>query len=368
MATPGTYGQLVENRGGTTTAILQQKLRTSRELVSALIKAGQLPPTGGRMGRYADGTDDPQVRAALARADQDPALGQRVLYAAGLKTPEAVQRFLNSEALPASGTTPESRARANIARGLPAEGVEVPIGYTQEEANQAYLSGKPLTQPKSRGAVDEADRVMKKIYDDGKMINPNANITEKSLAEFLAIAGKEINPYYASQLKLASDSLMKNLGYSQQELVSQEQDLQRKYGRSLRELGEGAADIGFAQSGLRKREEAELASETQKAIETGRRSLQYNAGQAVGKFAQQYGGMEGFKLPGANLPNQPRVLPGESQFAAGESSPYYQLSPSVYSGLVGEQEFARRGAISTRASELEGAKNLSQSLTRTLNV
>ena len=77
--------------------------------------------------------------------------------------------------------------------------------------------------------------------------------------------------------------------------------------------------------------------------------------------------MTGYQLPGSTLTNAPRVLAGEGNFAKGGESPYYTLSDDVYNNLIGSEEFARRGAISSRTSELEGATNLSASLNRNLN-
>ena len=215
---------------------------------------------------------------------------------------------------------------------------------------------------------DVVKQALDKIYSQGFKINEKVQINEKSLDEFLTIAGAEISPFYVSKLKLASDDLKKSLGYSQENLLQGEQDLERKYGRSLKNIGESSADVGFAQSGQRVEQERELAGETQRAIETGRRQLQFGTGQAVGQFSRQFGGMQGFQLPGGTLPGAPRVLQGQAGFEKGADSAFYELSDDVYSGLVGSEEFARRGAIRSRGSEMEQAQNLGRALPRTLNL
>lgn len=244
---------------------------------------------------------------------------------------------------------------------------------SQRELARFVPSGTPgALELQGRGFTGIGDAVkeaLNKLYDAGFKINPNAQITETSLDEFLVIAGKEINPYYTTQLKLISDDLKRSLGYSQEQILQNETDLERRYGRSLRTLGESAAEQGFALSGARQREERELATETQQAIEQGRRQLQFGAGGAVSKFAREFGGAPGFQLPQSTLGGVPRVLPGQPGFEQGGQSALYELSPEVFGGLVGEQEFARRGTIRTRASELEEAQRLGQSLPlRTLNI
>lgn len=212
-------------------------------------------------------------------------------------------------------------------------------------------------------------QLLDKLASQGYVLNPKAQINEQSIDELLTIAGKEINPYYQTQLKLVSDDLKKSLGYSQQQVLESEANLERRYGRSLRDIGAQTAEIGFAQSGQRIEQERELAGETQRAIEQGRRGLQFGAEKAVGGFARQFAGAPGFQLPSGTLPGAPRVLPGQAGFERGAESAFYELSPDIYTGLIGEQEFQRRGVIRTRASELEEAQRLGQTLPlRTLNI
>lgn len=209
----------------------------------------------------------------------------------------------------------------------------------------------------------------------GLTLNPNVPITPQTAQEFLSFAAnnigsflgqaqKEIAPYYATQLKLAADSLGKSLGYNEEQLAQNEKDLQTRYSDTLKQIGVTSADQGFAQSGIRKLQEQNLATITQNDINQGRRNLAYNAGNAVASFAQRYGSTN---LPNVGSSSMPRVLAGESNFdTSGPPSPFYQLSPDVYNGLTGSEQFAETSAEQQRASQLEGLYNQQNTLSRTL--
>ena len=199
------------------------------------------------------------------------------------------------------------------------------------------------------------------LKDRGLTIDPDVEITPEMTAEFLAQAEAEINPYYSSQLRLARENLLRDVGYTQERLFGFETELEKKYGLSTRRIGEQAAERGFALSGVRQEEERQLAEDTQRQIEATRRQLQFGAGTVARTFAEQYGTEE---LPTSPfLGVAPRALPGEEKFERmGAESPFFELSDNVYQGLIGQQEFTRRGAIQTRTSELEEAERLKQSL------
>lgn len=209
----------------------------------------------------------------------------------------------------------------------------------------------------------------------GLGLNPNVPITPQSAQEFLTFASqnigaflgqakKEIAPYYQTQLKLAADSLGKNLGFNEDQLALNEKNIQQKYSDTLKNIGESAADRGFAQSGIRNLDESNLARDTQQNIDQGRRTLAYNEGNTVGNFAQRFGSSN---LPTVGSSVAPRVIAGQDQFdLSGPASPFYQLSPDVYNGLTGSEQFAETSAENQRASQLEGLYNQQNTLSRTL--
>lgn len=185
----------------------------------------------------------------------------------------------------------------------------------------------------------------------GYQINPNVTIGPEQIAEFTSIAEKEIDPYYTTQLKLARESFLREVGYTTEDIGTLEAQLQRKYAGQLRQVGEEFAERGLAYSGQRKLAEEELATETGEVLSGVQREAQRGAQRAASTFAAQYG-------MGA-LPQTPqipstRVIPGEEKFRTLEPSALYTLSPSVYDGLVGEQEFQRRAAVAQRKAELTG--------------
>lgn len=221
----------------------------------------------------------------------------------------------------------------------------------------AAITGLP---PELQDLYGQLKTYLDELKKRGQVLNPNIEISPEKVAEFLKQAETEINPFYSTQLKLARDVLYTGLGYAKEEIAHQEKNLEQRYGKNLRNLGETAAEQGFAQSGLRLRDESDLARDTQDTIDQGRRDLQFRATQAAQGFAQQFGTGE---LPSLNLGEAPKVAAGQYGFStANRQLPLYQLSPEVYNNLVGSQEFARRGAVSARASELEAAERTKQSI------
>lgn len=226
----------------------------------------------------------------------------------------------------------------------------------------ATLETKSAEPPPSGGTVgdpilDETLIAIKGLLEElkrrGQTINPNVTITPEKAAEFLAQAQKEIDPYYSEQLKQARSSLLRDLGYTRDELTRFEGELEQKYGLSVRRLGEQAAEQGFALSGLREQEEAELAQGTQRQLDQQRRQLGFSAGTAGIEFARRFGTQAGFPSP--TLPRPARVLGGSSSFIReGGEVPFYEISPSLLEGITGTEQFAQRAATKSREAELEG--------------
>jgi len=205
--------------------------------------------------------------------------------------------------------------------------------------------------------LDELLEVMRAQLDElrkrGQMINPDVEITPDKVAEFLAQAEREISPYYATQLKLARDTLLSELGYTKEDILRKEQEYERLYGKKLRTIGEEMAEKGFALSGPRIREERELADVTQRLLEEERRTAQRAAEQAARGYAQLWGGEQ---LPTVTLPEVPTVTAGVAQFQRAQRElPIYQLKPSVYEDLVGEKQWEEKAEKRRRAAELEEA-------------
>ena len=268
---------------------------------------------------------------------------------------------------PAFSTLPTTQTISNQSLGIiqPASTSYVPPPPQQptapSPAQVRTIPGPtgPVTSTPAPGAQnEELFNVLKTYLDElqrrGMAVNPNVEITPEKLAEFTAKAQSEIAPYYANQLKVARDEFLRSAGYASEDIQLMERRLEQQYGKALRNVGESAADRGFAQSGIRQEEERELASDTQNQIDDRRRQLSFDATGQAGQFARQFGTSN---LPTVSpLGGAPRVLSGQSSWQQGAAqSPFYSLSDSVYQGLKGTQEFEQDVATRNRTSELEGA-------------
>lgn len=221
-------------------------------------------------------------------------------------------------------------------------------------------SQSPGLPPELQDLKNQLQNFLTELQRRGQVLNPNVEITPQKLAEFLKQAENEIAPYYANLLKTSRDTLYRGLGYSANEIQLQEQQLERQYGTRLRQTGESAAEQGFALSGLRQRDERDLATDTQQTIDANRRQLNFNATNAAADFAQQFGTSN---LPTLNIGAAPTVTPGQYGFGTSTRSlPLYTLSNEVYSGLKGTKQFEETAAIQARASELESAERQKQAI------
>lgn len=251
------------------------------------------------------------------------------------------------------------------------------IGYGWVDGKGYTYGAKKGVTPKTP-ALTKLDEILNKLDEDnkaiinsakdlldetikrGQVINPNVEITPELTAKFLKQAEGEINPYYSTQLKLARESLLIDVGYDTQQIENFERDLEKQYIKSFRGIGEGAAEAGFAQSGIRKREEGELMEGTQQQIQDTRSALEQQVGTLSRAFTQQYAGLPGYKQPNFKMAAAPTIgtnLQGTiGTFAKpATQQSVYSLSPEIYGKLIGSSEFERRGALSGRQSDLESA-------------
>lgn len=285
----------------------------------------------------------------------------RALYDAGENVPDyAVGAIQQQSQQPRTLANMESPASVG---GRTVTGTEqFPLGVraTYDDGSQVTYSNQEWA-----GLTGVTQGVLDGLQQQGFTINPNVEITaeraaefmkfaEKNASKFLPYAQKEIAPFYENQFKLARESFLNELGYSRDEILRQEQELERQYGQDVRSIGESAAEQGFAQSGLRQRAERDLATDTQSVLDSGRRQLGYGAGNAARQFAQLYGSKN---LPTLSLSKAPRVLAGGGFSRPGGQNQMYQLSDDIYDKLTGSKEFEQRAQEQGRAFELEGQYN-----------
>lgn len=243
----------------------------------------------------------------------------------------------------------------------------VPGGTSSSSGTSTSSSSGGLNLPSTGDplldqTLGQLENYLNELEKRGQVLNPNIQLDASTLAKFTKQAEQEINPYYSTQLKSARESLLYGAGYSRDEVLRNEQDLEKQYGQQFKQLGESAADRGFAQSGIRQREEGDLATDTQNTINANRRQLEFNTGNQARQFAQTYGTSN---MPTLDIGNTPSVFGGETGFNKPQGTrSLYQLDPNVYDGLVGSQQYEQRGAVKNRASELESAFRSNQALTQ----
>jgi len=253
-----------------------------------------------------------------------------------------------------------------------------PAAAPTQTATQAAVdtgSSTPTTDANLVGLPPELQQLYTSLSDfldemkkRGQVLNPNIEITPDKLAEFATQASREIDPYYANLLKTNVDEFVRSVGYGKEQLLQGEQELGRQFGTQTRQLGEQAAERGFAQSGLRQRDERELALGTQNKINQGRQQFGFDAGNVARSLAGEFGTSN---VPTFNLGNAPTAGAGERTLGiSGGESPLYNLSDSVYSGLTGTKQYEQDVAKRSRASELESAfrSNLALDQMRSLTI
>lgn len=204
------------------------------------------------------------------------------------------------------------------------------------------------------------NQYLDKLAKQGQVVNPEVEITPEKMAEFMSQAEREIDPYYSSQMRLAKEGLLRTAGYTTQQIADYEKTSEETYGKTLGTYQENLAGTGWGYSGKRVEGERTLAEATQRDIEAKRREASYTMGTNARNFAQLWGTQN---LDTSNISSAPMVRAGEKSFEWGSgTTPLYQLSDDVYSGLVGEKQWEQQAAKKTRASELESAWRESEEL------
>lgn len=296
----------------------------------------------------------------------------------GATTTPIFQTNKTSQLSAATTGAPPSQNNSGLPAGY-SYNPSLPAGYVQGPGNSIkLLSSIQGTQPEAPSGTPEPsstedallgslESFLARLAQNGQMINPNIEITPEKLAEFTKLAESEINPYYSGQLKLARQSFLSDLGYSTDQILLNEQNLEKKYRQGLQNIASNSAESGMALSGARNIEEQQLGEQAQQEIEQNRKKLSYEAGKSASQFAQKYGTSE---LPQYSMTSAPTIMrptqgvtADTSVFSKGTSqSPVYSLSPDVYEGIVGSEEYQRRADISRRQSELESAFRTKESL------
>jgi hypothetical protein len=251
-----------------------------------------------------------------------------------------------------------------------AYGQDVPAAWDQQgwmimgsawDSNEAntmvnnFKTGGASTEEDIMAALtNQIQGYLDQLGQRGLTINPNVEITPEKAAEFLAQAQGEIDPYYAGQLAIAREQFLRSIGYTTDQIADYETQMEKKYGQNLRTLSSNMAESGMVLSGARNLDEKNLAEDTQTSLRQAREEASFNTGTAARQFASEWGTSNMTTAPtwGAT----PGVTAGQEGFSRTSSTnPLYELSPEVYSGLVGSREWQQKQETQNRASELEGA-------------
>ena len=303
------------------------------------------------------GTDAPQQGQIVFRDENDNFFvdGRKI------ELPEFQELGINETFVPRNTAVSLNSARTGVRdedfdeQALSGDS-EAPGGGSEPPGTVGGVDTSGLS-PEVQALLEEYRKVIERLTSAGNIINPNVELTAEKLAEFTKIAEGEINPFFQTQSQLAREGFLREAGFASEDIQRTEAELERRFGKATRQIGEEEAEVGFAQSGRRQLKERELATSTQRSINEGRRNLQFSAGTAARGLAQQFQETPGFNLGSQTLGAAPRVLPGQVQFERpGGESPFFELSDDVFQGLVGTQEFGRRATIRTRTSEQEEAE------------
>jgi hypothetical protein len=255
-----------------------------------------------------------------------------------------------------TGTAAQNTQLLNLLRSrTPSAGTTAGVTERTEEPTAKEATDRPGSVTGNK-QLDEMLSVLRQQMEEmrarGQSVNPNIEITPERIAQFLTQAEQEINPYYQSQLKMAKEGYLSSVGYTRDEILRLEEDLTRKFKTGHRTLGEGMAEQGFTLSGMRQREERELAEGAQRQAEATRAAAAFQEQQRARQLASEWGtgAVSEFKLPEA-----PKFTASGQVIGGSRDLPMFQLGGG-FSDLIGSREFERRGAVSQRQSQLETAE------------
>lgn len=349
--------------------ISDRTLTSFGPLITAQASASARPTVGGGFTGFAGRTLQPIGQGIRTLGQAIRTISPTNQFASPFATPTPTAQATSQSFFGGGGAAPIAQGGRDLSivpRIAPIGGPTIPPAPPVPPAPPAPESiGLEGLPEQLQQLYDLAKKFLDDLQRRGQIINPAVSITPERIAEFMDQASKEIDPFYAEQLKLAKESFLTDVGYSKEEIARLESETERMFGQATRRIGEELAERGFAQSGLRRREETELAEETQRAIELQRRQLTQKTGAALRQFYQKYGApaLPQEEIP--KLPPTPRALPGEERFErTGREFPFYELPEGLYRDIVGSSEFERRGAVSKRGSELEEAERRKQELER----
>ena len=342
--------------GPKTLSVLSQAPQTTQLTATPSIQQAQqqLDLLRNQATQFAQqqGLSEQQIQSALQKPTTAPTMPQEQLSPLARQFgPEQISQAY--QALDAAGA---DRNDEMVSRYITDAGFRSRVDANAKTPIQSQTPIQPQAQAQQAPQEDSAvlaqlTKVLESLSGRGMALNPNVVIDDAKILEFLRLAEEEVTPGFQAQLRVAREGLYRDLGYASDEVLRNEQQIEKKYGLRVRKIGEEQAERGFAQSGRRLEEEQLLREETAQEIGAGRRKLEFGAGTAARTFAQKYGA--GF-LPQRTLEERPQVVSGIPSFTrTGTQRPLYELSDDVYRNLVGSQEKERLLGIRSLAQQRE---------------
>lgn len=228
---------------------------------------------------------------------------------------------------------------------------------TPETRSSPVTSGQSTGDPQ----LDELARTMegqlRSTIQGGNVLNTAITISPEKIKEFTDQALREVDPYYKGQFESYRKEFDQVVTESLAEFQAGEKAVTREFGEGLRTKREELAERGLAFSGVRRREEGELATGFQARLEQARRGILSAARTGIRSLERTVGTRQ---LGGLPIP-QLRSLDIGGTFQPGESriggtfgvsaQPLFDLSPDV----TGRLEEERIRALRLREEELKSA-------------
>lgn len=300
------------------------------------------------------GTYGPQTTAAVAKLQK--ALGVDNSSGPGYWGPKTISALQSNQ-----GSTQNTKNNQQTGSNNANSTIST-TSSTTSTGNSLQDQINSLPEP-LKSIMNGVGTFLDRLSQNGTVINPNATITPEQAAAFMTTvsnniqafvpyATNEIAPYYQSQLNQAKQSFLTGITYDAQQLAQNEQDLEKTYNQQLKDIGTSSADMGFAQSGIRQKQEGDLAYNTNRQIQNNRQALGFKTTQVAQQFASQYGGSN---VPNVNISTAPTAGSGDKLAFGTGTQPLYNISDSIYQGLQGTQQYQQEADIQSRAGALANA-------------
>lgn len=166
-------------------------------------------------------------------------------------------------------------------------------GVQSAPGTGAYAAGQPTGNGFTAEQNAQLDAIQQHI--ENNPINPDVEINQQTLNDYLTQAKSELAPYYNQLFSQGKQDVTTGMGQINEDLAASERSLEKNYGRQLEGVQSDAANRGLTFSSIRNTNERTLADTTQEAIEAGRREAQRRA-LSLGTAAER-------QLGSSNLPD-----------------------------------------------------------------